>query len=256
MLDLALPQMLLIVCPLVFFGGFVDSISGGGGLISLPAYLLTGVPPHIAFGCNKVSAGVGMLVSTVRFHQNGKIHLKSAAVSAVFALLGAGLGSSFNMLLDAVLLKKLIVGVLPVVSILVLFGGNRIRPSKLLKGYKLFLACAGIGFVTALYDGIIGPGAGTFMVFGYASIAGFDYVTASGNAKVTNLASNIASTFLYISAGRVLFALAIPAALCSIAGSWIGSGLAIQKGAKFIKGIMALVLAGIFVKLIWDLHLI
>jgi len=100
--------------------------------------------------------------------------------------------------------------------------------------------------------GVIGPGTGTFMILAYTSFIGYDYVTASGNAKVANLASNLASLIVYLLHGNVLFLLAVPAGICGILGGWIGSSLAISKGTKFIKVIVVLVLIGVFGKLIWD----
>lgn len=245
--------MLLIVCPLVFLANFVDSIAGGGGLISLPAFLLTGIPAHSAFACNKFSASLGSIVSAIRYYKNGKIHVRAAALSAVLALVGSYIGTNINLLIGGDMLKKIVVVVLPVVAALVLFGGKRKRRKTLLAGKLLYPVCALIGFFIGMYDGLIGPGTGTFMILGYTSIAGFDYVTASGNAKVANLASNAASAAVYLFAGQVNFALALPAALCCMAGGWLGSGCAIKNGAKLVKMIMVVVLIGIFIKLIYDL---
>lgn len=248
-------HMILIICPLVFLASFVDSIAGGGGLISLPAYMLTGIPVHVACASNKFSACTGSIVSAIRFYKNGKIHVRGALISAVLALAGAVIGAKLNLMIDAGVLKKIFLVILPAVAVFVLFGGNKRRRQQMLEGKKLDVVCALIGFFIGLYDGLIGPGTGTFLIFSYTTFIGFDYVTASGNAKVANLASNIASTVLYFFAGQILFSIAIPAALCCICGGWLGSGMAIQKGSKFIKAVLIVVLIGIFAKLIWDLHL-
>lgn len=248
-------HMIFIVCPLVFLASFVDSIAGGGGLISLPAYMLTGIPVHVACASNKFSACTGSIVSALRYYKNGKIHLLSALISALLALGGAAIGAKINLMIDADFLKKIFLVVLPAVAVFVLFGHNKTRQKQLLEGKKLYVSCGIIGFIIGVYDGLIGPGTGTFLIFCYTTFVGFDYVTASGNAKVANLASNIASMVLYFFAGRILFSLAVPAALCCICGGWLGSGLAIQKGSKFIKAVLIVVLVSIFAKLIWDLHL-
>lgn len=248
-------HMLLLVCPLVFLASFVDSIAGGGGLISLPAYMLTGMPMHIVCGCNKVSAGISTLFSAARFYIGGKMKVKSALASAILALAGASVGASLNMRIDSTLLKKIFLVLLPVVAVIVICGQfvkfkSRREPPK---GVRLGLVCALIGFVVGLYDGLIGPGTGTFLIFGFTTFAAFDYVTASGNAKMANLASNVASAIVYMAGGQVLYALALPAAFFGVLGGLLGSTLAIRKGARFVRAIMLLVLAGIFAKLIWDM---
>ena len=198
---------------------------------------------------------MGSIISAIRFYKNGKMHVLGAVISGVLALAGAAIGSKLNLMIDSSTLKKIFLVILPVVAVFVLFGGNSRRRKTLLEGKKLYLSCALIGFFIGAYDGLIGPGTGTFMIFCYTTFVGFDYVTASGNAKVANLSSNFASMVLYLFAGQILFSVAIPAAVCCICGGWLGSGMAIQKGGKFIKAMLIVVLVGIFGKLIWDLHL-
>lgn len=252
---MSLLHMLLIVCPLVFLASFVDSIAGGGGLISLPAYMLTGLPMHMVCGCNKISAGISTVFSAARFYIGGKMKPKSALASAVLALFGAAVGAAINMRIDSGLLKKIFLVLLPAVAVLVICGqfAHFQRRKKTPTGLHLGFICAIIGFVVGMYDGLIGPGTGTFLIFGFTTFAGFDYVTASGNAKVANLASNVASAIVYITQGQILYALALPAAVFGILGGLLGSTLAIHKGAKFVRAIMLLVLAGIFAKLLWDM---
>ncbi|WP_324823862.1 sulfite exporter TauE/SafE family protein [Sinanaerobacter sp. ZZT-01] len=249
-------EMIVVVCPLIFLSSFVDSIAGGGGLISLPAYMITGIPVHSAFGCNKFSASIGTFISTLRYYKNGKINVKSAAVSAILSLAGAAIGSKINLLISTMLLKQICIFLIPAVAVIVLFGGNKLHlREQLLEGPMLYVTCGLIGFFVGMYDGLIGPGTGTFFILAYTSLIGFDYVTASGNAKVANLASNVSSLMVYLFAGKVYFALAVPATLCSILGGWIGSGMAIRNGAPFIKLVLVLVLIGIVLKLIWDMYL-
>lgn len=248
-------QMLLIVCPLVFFASFIDSIAGGGGLISLPAYLLTGIPVHTALGCNKLSAGAGTAFALSRFQRKGHIHFRGALISAAFALAGATAGARLNLIIDAAVLKRIFIVLIPAIAIFVLINGNRASGKHKLEGKPLDLSCSLIGLFIGLYDGLIGPGTGTFLILAYTLISGYDTITASGNAKVVNLASNLASLTVYLFAGRVLFWLAVPAALFSIMGGWLGSNLAIRKGTKLIKAVLLLVLAGIVAKLAYDLHL-
>ncbi|MEG1781818.1 MAG: TSUP family transporter, partial [Oscillospiraceae bacterium] len=110
-----------------------------------------------------------------------------------------------------------------------------------------------IGIIIGLYDGIIGPGTGTFLIFAYTSVIGFDYITASGNAKIVNLSSNMAAAASYIIAGKVIWAIAIPAALANLIGNYLGSGYAIKNGSKVVKKMLIFVLIGIFFKLVIDI---
>lgn len=248
-------EMLIIVCPLIFLSSFIDSIAGGGGLISLPAYMITGIPAHMAFGCNKFSAGIATMAATARFYHNGKIHVKCAVAAGVLSLLGAMMGTKLNLLISTIVLKKVCIVLIPIVAVVVLFGSNHTKVrQQMLEGKAFYLVCGLIGFFVGMYDGLIGPGTGTFFILAFTSLVGFDYVTASGNAKVANMASNLSSLVVYLMAGKVYFALAIPATLCSIAGGWIGSGMAIHKGSKFIRGILVVVLIGIVLKMGWDLR--
>lgn len=247
--------MLLIVCPLIFLASFVDSIAGGGGLISIPAYLLTGMPAHMAFGSNKLSAGAGTAFATARFYRHGKIHLRGALLSAVFALAGAALGARINLLIDASLLKKVVLFIVPAVAVFVLVNGRAKKEKPLLSGRVLDLVCVLAGFFIGLYDGLIGPGTGSFLIVVYTAVAGYDYVTASGNAKVVNLASNLASLTVFLISGKILFWLALPAAVCGILGGWLGSHLAIKRGKKLIQAVLFLVMIGIIIKLAVDVGL-
>lgn len=249
-------QMALTVCPLVFLASFVDSVAGGGGLISLPAYMLTGLPMHTVCGSNKVSAGISTVFSAIRFYKSGKIKLKSGLISALLALIGAAVGAALNMRIDSIALKKLFLFLLPIIAVVVFCSQlprfQRVR-REAPTGMRMGLICGAIGLIVGLYDGLIGPGTGTFMIFGFTTFAGFDYVTASGNAKVANLASNIASAIVYIQAGQVLYPLAFLAAVCGICGGLLGSSMAIRKGSGFIRVMMLLVIIGIFAKLLFDL---
>lgn len=249
-------EMILVVCPLAFFASFVDAIAGGGGLISLPAYLLTGMPAHFAYGSNKFSACIGTFFSVARFLKSGTINLKVAIRSAIFALIGSGLGAQLALFLSDHFLRLTMVVLLPFIAIFVLFNKKNTGDESTfstLSNQKAVVLSALIGFSIGMYDGFFGPGTGTFLILAYTALMGFDFKTACGNAKIVNLASNFAALVVFILAGKVLYVVAIPAALFSITGNWIGSGLAIKKGAKFIKPVLVGVLILLFMKIIYDM---
>lgn len=248
-------QMLLIICPLVFFAGVVDAVAGGGGLISLPAYLAAGLPPHMAIATNKVSSSCGTLVATLRFMLGRKIHYLSALVSAAAALVGSYFGAQLNMMLEEKYLSYVLIVLLPVIAVFLLCKrdfGERDRAVELTRA-KMLIYSVLAGLVVGCYDGFFGPGTGTFLILAYTGLIGFDLVTASGNAKVVNLAANAAALTTYAFSGKVVWLLGLTAALFGIAGNWIGSGLALKKGGKIIRPMFFVVLVLLLVKIIVDL---
>lgn len=250
-------QTFLIVCPLVFLAGLVDAVAGGGGLIALPAYLVAGLPPHMASATNKCSSVFGTVVSTVRFLREGRFHRRAAVVSAFTALLGSALGTRLNLLLSEALLHWVLVGLLPVIALFLLFKRDFGATSRVdtLSPRALLVLSGAIGLVLGAYDGFFGPGAGTFMILSFTAVCGFDLVTASGNAKVVNLCSNLAAFVTFASAGKILWIVGLPAALFSIAGHYVGSSLALTRGAKVIRPMFFVVLLLLLGRILSDLLL-
>ncbi len=254
---MTLLQQILIACPLVFLAGFVDAVAGGGGLISLPAYYLTGMPAHLAIGSNKFSSCVGTAFSTGRFLKDGSINPKVAATSATFALMGSFAGARLALVLDDHFLRVTMLVLLPAAAVFILFSKKKSEQDictfdSISENHAMVLSGL-IGIVLGVYDGFFGPGTGTFLIIAYTTLLGFDFKTACGNTKVVNLSSNLAAVITFIAAGKITYAVAVPAAVCSIAGHWIGSGLAIKKGAKFIRPVMLIVLVLLFSTVAWGM---
>lgn len=248
-----LTTQLLIICPAVFFAGFVDAVAGGGGLISLPAYIMTGLPMHNILATSKVMSTVGTGAATMKYIKSGKVQWNIAITSAIFSFVGSWAGSQFALMIDQIMLKKGVTILLPFIAIFVLFNKNADNGIQKLFGLKMYISAAVIGFIIGLYDGLIGPGTGTFLIFGFTMIIGLDYISASGNAKIVNLSSNFAAAVNFILSGKVLWIIAIPAALFNILGNYFGSNYAIKNGNKAIKKMLIFVLIGIFTKLIFDI---
>lgn len=234
--------MLLIVCPLVFLAGLIDSVAGGGGLISIPAYLAAGLPAHLAAGTNKLSAMIGTSAATVRFFRGGRIAVGCALCAAALALPGSYLGTVLLNRIDDAQVVRMMLVVIPVVAAVVLLRRGELRSRFCLPGWALLPVCAGIGLTIGFYDGLVGPGTGTFLILGFSLLAGMDAVTASGSAKVVNLASNIAAFATQCFAGHVLFALGLPAAAFCLLGNWVGARLALRGGERVIRRMLVLVL--------------
>ena len=246
------PQMYLIVLPLIFLAAAVDAVAGGGGLISLPDYTLAGLNYDFASGNNKFSSMFGSLTATVRYYKSGKLLVVPGFISAFAALPGSWLGTRTAMAVGNRAMQIFMVFAIPVVGVLVLLNkktGETSRPVTC-RQYPL---CAVIGFVIGFYDGFFGPGTGTFLILLFTHLLGMDMVTASATAKPVNLFSNIASVATRIAAGNVLYALAIPATLFSVLGGYVGTKLALTRGARFIRLVMMGVLVLLTVRLAAEL---
>lgn len=242
---------IVMVCILIFFAGLVDAIAGGGGLISVPAYFFAGIPPHYALATNKFSSCIGTFFSTMRYIKHKRYHLKSAIVSVISAFIGSWMGAHLILMLDEKLIKVILVITLPVIGILLMTRKNFRQESSEgeLSLNKIIILSVISAFLIGAYDGFYGPGTGTLLILFHTSLIGFNMTTASGNAKIINLTSNIAALITFLINGKVLFLIGIPAAICSIIGHVVGSGLAIKKGAKIIRPVFYLVFAGLMLKI-------
>ena len=244
----------LIVCPLVFVAGLVDSIAGGGGLIALPAYLIAGVPAHVALGTNKLSSAMGTVVSTARFAQPGYLKGKMfmAAGSAAAALVGSSLGAHLALMVPETVIKHMMILILPIVAFYVLrnkdMGAG--KRTGVISDKKVFAICVLAAFFVGGYDGFYGPGTGTFLILILTGAAGLDTRSASAQTKVINLASNIAALATFIFTGNVFYPLGLTAGVCSIAGHYIGAGMVAHDGQKVVRPVVLLVLAVLFVKIL------
>lgn len=247
-------RMCLIICPLIFLGAFVDAVAGGGGIITLPAYLLAGLPPHMAAGTNKLVASCGAVTASVKYFRSGNVLLRVALYSALGSLLGGAAGSRLALYISEHTLQLMMMAVLPLVAVFLTlkrdFGAA--PPARSLSRPAESGAAFAIGLIIGCYDGLLGPGTGTFLMLCFTGFLGLELLVSSGCARVSNLASNLASMTVYILNGKVLYSVVLPAALCSVAGSYAGSRFAIRGGSKRIRKVMFLVLILLFVKMIWE----
>ncbi len=243
----------LIVCPLVFLAGLIDSVAGGGGLISLPAYMAAGLPPLQAAGTNKLSACLGTVASTGRFVRERRVDWRAGIFAAVGAFPGSWLGALLQQHIPQETVRLLMIVAIPVVAAVVLRKKELTGRCLAAENFCRLLALL-IGLTVGFYDGLIGPGTGTFLILLFTMTLGMEAVMASGTAKVVNLTSNVAALCSYLTnePEHVLFALAIPAAVCGIAGNWLGAGLTVKKGAGFIRWMLLAVLVLLLAKMVVD----
>lgn len=241
----------LIVCPLIFLASFVDAVAGGGGLISLPAYFLAGVPIHNAIATNKLSSAAGTCISTWRFCKNKYADLCLAIPSVLVALAGSALGANIALITSDKILKITLLAVLPVAAFYVFRSKDMERKSSVpIKGKAKYAIVITASFVIGAYDGFYGPGTGTFLILIYTGMARMDIKTAAGNTKLVNLASNMAALATFLLHGKIIFPLGLAASVFSIAGHYLGSGMVMKNGTKIVRPIILAVLALLFIKII------
>jgi len=243
----------LIVCPLVFLAGLIDSVAGGGGLISLPAYMAAGLPPLQAAGTNKLSACLGTVASTTRFVRDRKVDWKAGLFAALGAFPGSWLGALLQQHIPQETIRLLMIVAIPLVAVIVLRKKDMNGRCLVTDTFYRPMAFA-IGLFIGFYDGLIGPGTGTFLILLFTMLLGMEAVMASGTAKIVNLTSNVAALCSYLTnqPENVLFALALPAAVCGIAGNWLGASLTVKKGVGFIRWMLLIVLVLLLAKMVLD----
>ena len=236
--------VVLLICVGVFLASFMDAIAGGGGIISVPTYLIAfgDLPAYYALGTNKLSAGIGTVFSTARFIRQGYVRWKLFAPAIVLALAGSMCGTSLQLHTPDRVLKYLLLAVLPVVAVVTL--RNRSWPDE--PGDIDFRTQAAIvwaaSFLVGGYDGDYGPGTGTFLMIIFIRLAKLDTRHAAGGVKVINLASNLGSLFTALTAGYVYIGVGLISAVASIAGHYLGAGLAIKNGSRIVRPTVILVL--------------
>ena len=243
----------LLICIGVFCAGFVDAIGGGGGIISLPSYLLSGVPTHFALGTNKLSSSVGTVASAYRYVRSGCVDWALALPSIALALVGSHLGTRLQLLVAEKYLQYLLLAVLPVVAA-VLLQQKKLpeEPGNINKWLQRAIVW-GASLVVGTYDGFYGPGTGTFLLLIFCGMGKMDVRTASGNVKLVNLASNVGALLTSLAAGKVVIAVGLIAAVFSVLGHYLGAGLTIKNGSKAVRPVIFVVLGLLAVKVLLDL---
>jgi uncharacterized protein len=236
-----------------FLAGLVDAIAGGGGIITVPALLAAGLDPRIALGTNKGQAIFGASASFFRFARHGQIDRARAPFSLVSAALGSFVGARLVLLLDPALLRPAAL-VLLVVAAASAFVRRPTASSRnpLVDAWPR--ASAGlVGLVLGAYDGFFGPGTGTFLLLVYAYLFGDGLVAASGNAKVANFASNAAAFLLFSFSGAVRWDIALPMGAAQMVGAFVGTELAVKRGAGVVKGVAVAVSLALAGRILWQM---
>ncbi len=243
----------LIIYPLVFIAGFIDAVAGGGGLVSLPAYLITGIPVHSCVATNKMSSLMGTSVATARYARSGFIPWKTAFFCIPCAIAGSAAGANIALLVPDRIFRIIMIVVIPLTGIYVLTRKGNYTVSRSFSDRVTTLVCAVISFVIGLYDGFYGPGTGTFLILLLTGIAGLGLTKANGLTKAINLSTNISAFVVFLINKQVMIPLGLVAGLFNIAGNYLGASKFEKNGARIVKPVLITVLSVFFIKLLFEL---
>lgn len=249
-------SQLFIICPLIFIGGVIDAIGGGGGLITLPAFMIAGFPVHYAIGTNKISSAMGTTIASIKYIHDGYMPLKLSLFGVVFALTGSSLGAKTALLISDHAFKILMLVILPVTAYYVFRSQNLLTDQKTSQDVittRTYIICLLVAFCLGFYDGFYGPGAGTFMLLLMAGAAKLSVQRANGVTKAINWATNIAAVVVYFVNGKSILIVGLTAGLFSIAGNYIGAKFFERGGSKAVRPVILIVLLLFFVRVIYDL---
>lgn len=248
---------LYIALPALAFGaGLVDAIAGGGGLLTLPALLAAGLPPHVALGTNKGQAVFGSGSALWAFVRARRVDLRRAPPDFVAGFVGSLSGAALVSQLDPARLKPLILVLLVCAAIAVttLRPGQTGQAERPLQSPRARLLLGlGIAAAVGMYDGFFGPGTGTFLIVLYAWLLRDPLVEASANAKVVNFATNLAAVLLFGFQGAIVWPLALGMGIAQLAGAQVGARIAVRGGQRVVRAVALSVTAALVLKIGWDL---
>ena len=249
---------LALLCIAAFTAGFVDAIVGGGGLIQLPValVLLPSFPVASVVGSLKIPSFSGTVFAAIQYIRKVKVNLRLLLLMMLLSTLTAFVGSLLLTKVHNDFMKPILMLVLIMVAIYTYSKKNFGQHiSKELSNVKRILYAVIISIVIGFYDGFIGPGTGSFLILSLITIIGIDFLQASANAKMVNLATNAGSITLFLIKGTIIWSIAIPMAICNALGGIIGARLAIIKGNKFIRIFFLIVIVGTLIRFAYDVFI-
>ncbi|MDO7253531.1 sulfite exporter TauE/SafE family protein [Helicobacter cappadocius] len=243
--------VLVVLFGVFFVAGFIDSIAGGGGLLSIPALLLAGIPPQYALGTNKFIVVFGTASALVNFIKHKKIIYKITLLSVVFSLLGAHIGTELILSLSESIATKVILFLLPLSALSIFIPHNFVKNNpKSFNSIQTFLYAPLLSLLIGVYDGFFGAGTGTFLILGFYLFLQMDMLSASASAKAINLASGLGSLVTFAFSNHIFYFLALPLIVANILGGYTGSKLAIKKGVGLIRIFIIISFVLVFISLL------
>ena len=247
----------LFLCIAAFFAGFIDAVIGGGGLIQSPValVLLPNIPVSSIMGSLKIPAFCGTSFASYQYLKKVKLNWHLFMIMALVAFCASFLGSNLLTMVANDFMKPVLLLVLIFLAIYTFtkkdFGQVEVKNRS--PKMQLFYGVL-ISFIVGFYDGFIGPGTGIFFVVCFVSILGFDFLHASTNGKMVNLATNFGSITLFAIKGKIIWAIALPMAFCNAFGGWIGAKLALKNGNSFIRIFFLLVVFCALLRFGYDVY--
>ena len=243
-------HVVLLLALASFAAGVVDAIAGGGGLITLPALLAAGLPPQIALATNKGQASFGAVSSFTSFWLRDGIDRKRAPLGFLCGFAGSLAGAQVLLLVKPEPLKPVVLVLLVLAAAFVAWPR---KPSVGKSHDWAMIALAPVALSLGFYDGFFGPGVGSMLIVAFVLLFGDTLTRASGNAKVVNLASNLAALGLFAARGTVLWKIALPMAAANATGAFVGARLAVKRGDRFVRVVVLVVVGALVLKIGWDL---
>lgn len=252
--DIAVATIVMVVLA-GLAAGWVDAVVGGGGLLQLPVLLMVpGITPVQALATNKMGSVFGTATSTITYYRRVGPDLRTAIPMAVVALCGSFGGAIVATLLPAAVIKPVIVLALIGVAVFTAERPQLGRAAALrFTGQRHLLTALAIGLVIGFYDGVLGPGTGTFLVISLVAMLGYDFLQASAKAKIVNLATNLGAIAFFLPSGHILVGLGLILGLSNMVGGYLGARMAVRQGAGFIRIVFLCVVSVLIAKLGWDL---
>lgn len=234
--EVSLPFLVAVFLISGFVAGFFDSVVGGSGVITLPTLLWAGMDPHLALGTNKFVGTAASSTSSFTYIRSGKLYWPLLKVMIPFTFVGALLGVETVLAVDQRYLKLIIFIAIVCIALLTLWKKEMGKVNRFAgMNTKTSILAACIAFALGFYDGFIGPGTGSFLLFVFLTVFRFDFITAAGSGRVLNFTSNVAALALFAIRGKVLYLLGLPMAAGMMAGAQVGSHYAVKRGATFIR---------------------
>jgi uncharacterized protein len=251
--ELGTTAVILLVLA-AFAAGWVDAVVGGGGLLQIPALLLVpGLSPVQVLATNKLGSIFGTATSALTYYRRARPDLKTALPMAAVALVGSFGGASIASALPVSVFKPIIVVALVLVATLTLAKPALGQATALrYSGTAHYRAAIAIGLAIGVYDGVLGPGTGTFLVMALVSLIGYDFLQASAKAKIVNFATNLGALLFFIPTGSVVWGLALLIGVANLSGGYLGARMAVSSGVGFIRKVFLVVVLALIVKVSHD----
>jgi len=250
-----LDYSLIFLCFFAFLAGFIDSIVGGGGLVQVPAFFI--LYPQLTvpnvIGTNRIASAVGTSVAAWNYAQTVRIPWRMVLMAGSGAAVASYLGATVQSLLPNQVLKPIILILIVAIAVYTYKNKNfgQEESFKIPENKRSRVALA-IGIVLGFYNGFVGPGTGSLLVFGFVSLIGYSFLKASAISKIVNVIADVSSLIFFLMNKHVLFHLALPMMACNVTGAWLGSRMAVLRGNTFIRKVFLVVVAGIILRFAWD----